>query len=56
MAFSIVVDGRRNHFDPDVVDAFVDMEEKIVAAREQLDLGIVPSLDAGIDAVPLVMN
>jgi putative two-component system response regulator len=56
MAFSIIRDGRGNHFDPDVVDAFIDIEGKIVAAREQLDLGIIPSLDAGIDTVSFVTS
>jgi putative two-component system response regulator len=56
MAFSIIADGRGSHFDPDVVDAFMDIEGEIVAAREQLDLGIIPSAEAGIDVAPLTMR
>jgi putative two-component system response regulator len=55
-AFSIIIEGRGNHFDPDVVDVFVDIEEEIVTTRDRLDLGIIPSLDAGIDVVPLAAH
>jgi putative two-component system response regulator len=33
-AMQIIIDGRGSHFDPDVVDAFVDIEEDMQAIAQ----------------------
>jgi putative two-component system response regulator len=51
-AKSIIVEGSGTHFDPDVVQAFLAVEEQIVQIKQRLD-GVLPSPDTA-DAAGLL--